>query len=153
MSDSNYCIKNCGAKDAEVTCPKLWSKLKPAFSDLVRHCDHCNKKVYLCETDEQIRFYSSVKFCIAIADPEGIANVVENPPAEPVSVATTAEQEEPGANVLMASDRSLPNVWRRAPPSGYLEEMQHDDIPTFLPKQLEDTKGHDMPAFMRRQKK
>ena len=85
MSYLDYLIKNWSAKDVEYACPKLWSELKPAFSDKVRHCNHCNKKVYLCETDEQIKFYSSVKFCIAIADPERVAKVVENPPSERVA--------------------------------------------------------------------
>jgi hypothetical protein len=68
MSYSGYVIKNCSAKDFGSACPKRWDQLKPAFSDMVRHCNHCNKKVYLCETDEQIKFYSSVKFCIAVAE-------------------------------------------------------------------------------------
>jgi hypothetical protein len=80
MSHSSYLIKNCSVKADEGACPKVWSELKPAFSDMVRHCDHCNKKVYLCETEEQIKFYSSVKFCIAVAAPQAITNVVENPP-------------------------------------------------------------------------
>jgi hypothetical protein len=158
MSYPNYFIKNCSAKDAKVARPKLWSKLKPAFSDLVRHCDHCNKKVYLCETDEQIKFYSSVKFCTAIADPGEVAKVVENPPSEPASITTTAAPEKSGSNVMMAidpstpNDRSTPNVWRRAQPPKHLEEMQHDDNPAFLRKQPEDTEDSDMPAFMRWQK-
>jgi hypothetical protein len=80
MSYSRYVIKNCNAKDLESACPKRWDELKPAFSDMVRHCDHCNKKVYLCETDEQIKFYSSVKFCIAVAEQEGTLNVEKIPP-------------------------------------------------------------------------
>jgi hypothetical protein len=110
MSYANYFIKNCSVKDAKVACPKVWSELKPAFSDLVRHCDHCNKKVYLCETDEQIKFYSSVKFCIAIADPEGVAKVVENPPSEHALITTSAEPEKPRGSVIIAIDRYVPNV-------------------------------------------
>jgi hypothetical protein len=154
MSYSNYLIKNCSAKDVEYACPKRWSELKPAFSDMVRHCGRCNKKVYLCETDEQIKFYSSVKFCIAIADPEAPANVVGNPPSEPASVPDAVEPKKPDDKVIMTgSDRAAPNVWRRAQPPKQLQDMQHDDIPAFLRKQPQDTEDHDMPAFMRRQKK
>lgn len=152
MSYSSYLMKNCSAKDAEDVCPKLWSKLKPAFSDLVRHCYHCNKKVYLCETDEQIKFYRSVKFCIAIPDPEGVAKVIENPPSEHVSITTSAEPEKRRDSIIIAIERYVPNVWRRVQPPEDLKVMQHDGIPAFLRKQPEDTEGHDMPAFMRRQK-
>lgn len=124
----------------------------PAFSDLVRHCGHCNKKVYLCETEEQIKFYSSVKFCIAIPDSEDVAKVVENIPSEHASITTSAEPEKLRGSVVTAIDRYAPNVWRRAQPPDDPEEIQHGDIPAFLGRHLEDTKGHDMPAFMRRQK-
>jgi hypothetical protein len=80
MSHSNYLIKNCSVGAGEGGCLKLWSELKPAFSDMVRHCDRCNKKVYVCETEEQIKFYTSVKFCIAVAVSEPLDKVVENPP-------------------------------------------------------------------------
>jgi hypothetical protein len=38
MSHSNYPIKNCSAKAGEYACPKQWGELKPAFSDMARHC-------------------------------------------------------------------------------------------------------------------
>ena len=53
---------------------------KPAFSDMVRHCEHCNNKVYLCETDEQIKFYTSVKLCIAVPSPQESPDVERNTP-------------------------------------------------------------------------
>lgn len=91
MSYSGYVIKNCSANDLEFVCPKRWENLKPAFSDMVRHCDHCNKKVYLCETDEQIKFYSSVKFCIAVAEQEGSMNVETIPPSSTASISHAVE--------------------------------------------------------------
>ena len=133
MSHSNYLIKNCSAKAGEVSCPKVWSKLRPAFSDMVRHCDHCHKKVYLCETEEQIKFYSSVKFCIAVAASQPIANVVENPPFNAVS-ATGAEATEPDHDVATEMNLHVPNVWRRAPLPIPVNELQHDGIPAFLRK-------------------
>lgn len=63
---TDFLIKNCTADDFEFSCPKLWSALKPAFSDAVRHCDSCSRKVYLCKTDADLKFYASVNFCVAI---------------------------------------------------------------------------------------
>lgn len=100
MSHLVYLIKNCSAKDFATVCPKHWDKLKPAFSDMVRHCDHCNKKVYLCETEEQIKFYTSVKFCIAVTQPEGLVNVEGNTPSSftsvPHSIESTAQHGNGG---------------------------------------------------------
>jgi hypothetical protein len=131
MPYSNYIIQNCSAKNDACACPKLWSKLKPAFSDIVRHCDCCNKKVYLCETEEQVKFYSSVKFCIAVAAPKEMANVVEIPPSIPVEIAgaKASKADHDGAR---DSSRTAPNVWRREPLPKLLNELQHDDIPAFL---------------------
>ena len=151
MSHSPYLIKNCSTKSGGDSCPKVWSELKPAFSDRVRHCDHCDKKVYLCETEEQIKFYSSVKFCIAVAAPQGTVNVVENPPFDGVS-SIAEEVTEPAHDVAMEKSRPVPNVWRRAPLSRPLDELQHEDIPAFLRKAQQSQEEDDMPAYMRSQK-
>ncbi len=150
MSYSNYIIKNCTAKNGACACPKLWSRLKPAFSDMVRHCASCNKKVYLCESEEQVKFYSSVKFCIAVAAPEATSNVVENPPAIPVEIADT-KASKVDHDAVRDSSRTVPNVWRREPLPKPLDELQHDDIPAFLRKGQRSL-DEEMPAFMRRQK-
>ena len=68
MPETDYLIKNCTADDFEYACPKLWSELKPSLTAAVRHCDHCDRKVYLCKTDADIKLYTSVNYCIAIAD-------------------------------------------------------------------------------------
>lgn len=133
MSHLNYLIKNCTAKSGQGSCPNVWSELKPAFSDMVRHCDQCNKKVYLCETEEQIKFYSSVKFCIAVAASQAIANVVKNPPFNEVS-AIGAEANEPDHDVMTEKSRPVPNVWRRTQLPTPPDELQYDGIPAFLRK-------------------
>ncbi|MBV0881465.1 hypothetical protein KTQ42_19445 [Noviherbaspirillum sp. L7-7A] len=133
MSHSHYLIKNCSTKSGGGSCPTVWSELKPAFSDMVRHCDHCSKKVYLCETDEQIKFYSSVKFCIAVATPKVTVNVVENSPLDGMS-ATDEVATEPNQDVAMEKSRPVPNVWRRTPLPKPVHELQHKDIPAFLRK-------------------
>ena len=68
MPETDYLIKNCSVEDFEYACPKLWSELKPSLTAAVRHCDHCNRKVYLCKTDADIKLYTSVNYCIAIAE-------------------------------------------------------------------------------------
>lgn len=152
MPYSDYIIKNCDEKDAETVCPKRWSEITPAFSDMVRHCAHCNKKVYLCETDEQIRFYTSVKFCIAVPSPEARLIVERNTPQGINSVTNGAEPANPNANGISNVDRSVPNVWRRPRPSDHVKERQLSDMPAPLrhPQKAEDP---DIPAFLRKQKK
>jgi len=153
MSHLVYLIKNCSAGDFATACPKHWDKLKPAFSDMVRHCDHCNKKVYLCETDEQIKFYTSVKFCIAVAQPEGLMNVEGNTPSSLTSVSNSVESTAQHANAGRGNSSSVvPNVWRK-PPSLLLQELvQHDERASSSPMQhvAEDS---DIPAFLRKRSK
>lgn len=150
MSYSAYLIKNCGAKDAEVACPKLWSELKPSFSDLVRHCDYCNKKVYLCETDEQIKFYSSVKFCIAVAGQEGVRNVERNPPTSSTPTSNAIAPKAQHDNTVKAIiNRPVPNVWRRPPLQEQCADIQPADNLAQNRKQ-QGTVDHGIPAFLRK---
>jgi hypothetical protein len=153
MSYSGYVIKNCSAKDLESACPKRWDQLKPAFSDMVRHCDHCNKKVYLCETVEQITFYSSVKFCIAVAEREGILNVERIPPSSTPSISHSVERAAQSDDGLMADlNRPLPNVWRRPSSPERQEEVLHDDCASS-PRIHQITDDSDIPAFLRKRSK
>jgi hypothetical protein len=153
MSDLDYLIKDCDASDLAYACPKHWSTLRPAFSDMVRHCDHCNKKVYLCQTEEQINFYTSVKFCIAVAAPKSNPNVERNPPSSPVSKTSSTEPATHNdKGVMTRIERSTPNVWRRTPSPEQVEAEHHDDIPAFLRKQ-QDKEDHEIPAFLRRKTK
>lgn len=153
MSYFHYLIKNCSANDFASACPKHWDKLKPAFSDMVRHCDHCNKKVYLCETEEQIKFYTSVKFCIAVAQPEGLVNVEGNTPYSLTSVSHSVESTAQHANGGRGnSNPVVPNVWSR-PPSPVLHEfVQHDERASSSQMQ-HVTDDSDIPAFLRKRSK
>lgn len=153
MSHSRYVIKNCSATDRESACPKRWDQLTPAFSDMVRHCDHCNKKVYLCETDEQIKFYSSVKFCIAVAEQEGILNVERIPPSSTPSISHAVEPAPRPDDGHMASiNRPLPNVWRR-PSSPELHEAVQQNDNASLPRIQQVTDDSGIPAFLRKRNK
>ena len=152
MSNSPYVIKNCNAKDLQSSCPKRWDELKPAFSDMVRHCDHCKKKVYLCETDEQIKFYSSVKFCIAVAEQERPLNVEGVPPST-TSISHTVQPAGQSDDRLIGSIiRPIPNVWRRPSSFGLIDEVQHDNMPS-LPRMQQVTDDSDIPAFLRKRSK
>ncbi len=153
MSYSSYVFKNCSAKDLDSSCPKRWDSLKPAFSDMVRHCDHCNKKVYLCETDEQIKFYSSVKFCIAVAEQVGSINVERIPPSSTASISHVVDPAVRLKDGLTAGlNRHLPNVWRRSSSPGLHDEVQHDDNASLLRMQ-HVTDDSDIPAFLRKRSK
>jgi hypothetical protein len=153
MPYSGYVIKNCSAKDLESACPKRWDQLKPAFSDIVRHCDRCNKKVYLCETDEQIKFYSSVKFCIAVSEQEGTLNVERIPPYGAPSISHAVEQAAQSVDGLMPGlNRPLPNVWRRPSSPERHEEVLHDDSASSA-RIHRITDDSDIPAFLRKQSK
>lgn len=151
MSHSNYLIKNCSVGAGEGGCLKLWSELKPAFSDMVRHCDRCNKKVYVCETEEQIKFYTSVKFCIAVAVSEPLDKVVENPPLK-LGLPAVTEATETDRDIVTDRGRPLPNVWRRMQSPWLPGDLHCDDIRSFLPKAHHSLAEEDIPAFMWLQK-
>lgn len=153
MSHLHYLIKNCSAKDFASACPKHWDKLKPAFSDMVRHCDHCNKKVYLCETEEQIKFYTSVKFCIAVAQPDGLMNVERNTPSSLTSVSRTVELTvQHDKRITGNSSPVVPNVWRRPASLVLHESVQHNERTSS--SQLQHvTDDSDIPAFLQKRSK
>ena len=73
MPSPDYLIKNCTAADFEFACPKHWSELKPSMMAAVRDCHHCNRKVYLCTTDADLKLYTSLKYCIAVIKPQTLA--------------------------------------------------------------------------------
>jgi hypothetical protein len=152
MPYTDYVIKNCSAHGATSSCPKRWSALTPAFSDMVRHCVHCNKKVYLCETDEQIKFYSSVKFCIAVPSPEARLNEEGNTPSSIPSITTGEEPANHNNDGNSSIDRAAPNVWRRPPLADQGKETQRNERSTPL-ESLQKAEDSDIPAFLRKQKK
>lgn len=135
---TDFLIKNCTAHDFAYACPKLWSQLKPAFSDNVRHCDHCNRKVYLCRTDADLQFYTSVDFCVAIADIDIEAEKMRL--RRQASIDTTgAERPTTDQSVRLIgipwpAGRSAKTV-PRSPPGTSAEY----DIPAFLRRQQSDS--------------
>lgn len=68
-------IMNCGLADAikapqrvrfAFACPKRWETLVATEDEAVRHCQHCNERVYYCSTvaDAETRAYAGQ--CVAI---------------------------------------------------------------------------------------
>lgn len=60
-------IDNCSATDFALLCPKTWESLRPGYVDSVRHCDACHRNVYLCRSDDDLKLYDSLGYCVAIS--------------------------------------------------------------------------------------
>jgi hypothetical protein len=152
MSAPDFLIKNCPGNSAS-PCPTAWSRLRTSFSDAVRHCTACNRKVYLCQNEQDIKFYSSLKYPIAVDAPEAAALLANLPPEQPLpapvpgrKARTAATAEAPVVPAVPAAsapapaqENRPPSVWRRAvqPSSeGRCSAEDFDALP-------------DMPAFMR----
>ena len=157
MSASDFLIKNCTSNKPGCACPAAWSRLESSFSDAVRHCSQCNRKVYLCLTDQDIKFYSSLKYPIAIGGPEAEAALARLPQPEAMAASAASEAIEAIEEKLLVNQKqtraapaepaapgvaanSVPRVWRRsaatpAPADSAASERDADDLP-------------DMPAFM-----
>jgi hypothetical protein len=137
MPETDYLIKNCTADDFEYAFPKRWSELKPSLTNAVRHCDHCNRKVYLCKTDADIKLYTSVNFCIAVADMRTQAEKEWDDrfraTVTPAGDAVEAAQGVRMIGVMLPAGSERKTVLKLA--SG---GMKVDEIPDFLRKQ-----GHD----------
>lgn len=95
MPSPDVLIKNCTAADFEFACPKQWSELKPSMMAAVRDCHHCNRKVYLCSTDADLKLYTSLKHCIAVIKPQTLAE----------------KEREPRTNPQQRSMRKVGNQW------------------------------------------
>lgn len=121
----DFLIKNCKAEDFAYACPKLWSELKPAFSSNVRHCEHCDRKVYLCRTDADLNFYSSVNFCIAIADLDSEANQIKQDREGSSKDTAVGDRPDTKVRFMGISVQAARQAAR---------QMNTDDIPTFLKK-------------------
>jgi hypothetical protein len=49
----------------EYECPKSWETLTATKRTDIRFCNHCNKKVYLCASQEEIDAAATLKKCVA----------------------------------------------------------------------------------------
>lgn len=49
----------------EYVCPKTWESLIVTARDDIRLCNHCNKKVYLCASQEEVDSAAELGKCVA----------------------------------------------------------------------------------------
>lgn len=146
MTEMYYLIKNCTSDDFEYAFPKLWSHLKPSLTAAVRHCDYCDRKVYLCKTDSDIKLYTSVNYCIAFADTrtqtEKEWEARFRATMTPVGEAVKPAQGVRMIGVILPAGSGRKTVLRLVS-SG----MRTDDIPEFLRKQPPYNQGdHEGPG-------
>jgi hypothetical protein len=57
-------IRNC-LPTFHFVCPKRWDDLAATDDPAARHCDQCDRQVYLCTTDEQTIAHAKAGHCIA----------------------------------------------------------------------------------------
>lgn len=146
MAETDYLIKNCSADDFEYACPKLWSELNPSLTAAVRHCDHCNRKVYLCKTDADIKLYTSVNYCIAIADTQSQSEK-EWDARFKATITPLGDAVEPAQGVRMIGVMLPAGSERKMVLRLVSGGMRVDEIPDFLRKQPPDNQddrgGHE----------
>lgn len=153
MSAPDYLIKNCPGNASSAQCPTAWSRLRTSFSDAVRHCNACNRKVYLCLNEQDIKFYSSLKYPIAVDSPDTASALANLRPMESATVPVSTKKpapvmrEEASQAVAAATAEAstgaqlpaAPSVWRRAPRLSSEAEFSVEHF----------ARDEDMPAFMR----
>jgi hypothetical protein len=136
---TDFLIQNCTADDFEYACPKRWSELKPSMTAAVRHCDHCNRKVYLCRTDADIKLYTSVNYCIAIAETKTQA---EKEWEARFQASVTPADHEPATQTVRMMGIMLPSARNGDRQRPMLRVVPKDldayEIPEFLRTQIPD---------------
>ena len=137
MPETDYLIKNCSAENFEYVCPKFWSDLKPSLTAAVRQCDHCNRKVYLCKTDADLKRYTSVNYCIAIADIR-TQSEKEWDARFKATVTPTGDAVEPAQGVRMIGVMLPAGSEHKTVLRLVSGGMRTDEIPDFLCKQPQD---------------
>lgn len=61
---SEKIILNCEF-NFKYLCPKIWDGLIPTEIDNVRHCTQCERNVFFCRTNEEIRNHAAAGECVA----------------------------------------------------------------------------------------
>ncbi|MFN8354715.1 MAG: hypothetical protein U0Y10_09725 [Spirosomataceae bacterium] len=90
-------ILRCNGHVAIDICPQLWENFTPTPYHNVRHCETCQKKVYLCDTEREIMRHANAGHCVAYyeVDTSSLPNVPPKLIALGQSSLTfTREQEE-----------------------------------------------------------
>jgi hypothetical protein len=104
----------------------------------VRHCNHCNRRVYLCKTDADIKLYTSVNYCIAIAETRTQAEIEREMRSQATILRAGASVIPPNHGVRMMGVM-LPAGSERKTVLRLVEGgMRTNEIPEFLRKQEPD---------------
>jgi hypothetical protein len=141
MSAPDFLIKNCPGSSSSSRCPTSWSRLKTSFSDAVRHCNSCNRKVYLCLNEQDLKFYSSLKYPIAVDSPDteaALAQVDAMRVAPEPELRATPRAQEP-APVAQPAMPIAASVWRRSAQMSSENALTQEDMENL----------DEMPVFMR----
>ena len=123
----DFRIRNCTAADFEFACPKAWTNMKPGFGANVRHCDACDRNVYICHTDKDLALYTSLNYCVAIPATEADGPVPPQPShtdAEPIDVIAR-----------------FSGLWRRESAEDTVRELKESGMETY-----------NVPEFLRSKK-
>jgi hypothetical protein len=67
-----FCVHACQSP-VRAACPLTWSALGRTESELERHCGECDRRVYLCTSDEDMNEHVAAGRCVAVwvQDAEG----------------------------------------------------------------------------------
>jgi hypothetical protein len=121
--------------------------LKPSLTAAARDCDHCNRKVYLCKTDADVKLYTSVNYCIAIVETLNEAEK-EREARYQATIWPAAGGVTPPIHGVRLMGVMLPAGSERKTVLRLVSDgMKVDEIPDFLSKQPpynhDDRGGHD----------
>ena len=47
-------------------CPQVWQLLDPTDQETIRYCGECQREVFLCTTEEDLRVHSRLNHCVAV---------------------------------------------------------------------------------------
>lgn len=119
-------IRNCPTQ-FKFVCPKTWDSLTLTDMDTVRHCDHCSRELYFCDSDAETIAHARAGHCIAreIPDPGKLPRVFVGMPSnlpEPTPEQKLAiewflrERSMEDAIKNAKSNRTCPNCNSPAPP-------------------------------------
>ena len=142
MPSPDVLIKNCTASDFEFACPKQWSELKPSMMAAVRDCHHCNRKVYLCSTDADLKLYTSLKYCIAVIKPQTLAEKEWEARTNPQQRPMRKEGNQWVENEVLMGIPARGSSSRNARPAPVLRAVPRNfdayEVPTHLRMPLPD---------------
>ena len=72
MACKYFSIKNC---EFTFKCPRDWSSLATTANDGERHCESCEKPVYLCIDDATLATHVQAGHCVAVEDRMSAGNL------------------------------------------------------------------------------